>query len=124
MALPNPNRVAAAKRSSAIRFKRCEERRELRTLPCNEAINRLIHPTSTLASFRLGVLLVPSRTEDRPIPGFGRRRFDQAITMLRWVGCDWAHPDTRLRDLTLSERRQFAKAILEVAPSTWRNPAR
>lgn len=121
--LVNRNPAEAAKKAADIRIKRCEERREMRTLPCNEVIQRLVHPTPTLASFRLDALLAPTRAEERPIPRFGRGRFDRAITLLRWAGCEWAHPKRRLRQLTLAQRRQLAKALLEVAPAAWKASA-
>jgi hypothetical protein len=110
----------AAKVSRALRAKRRREREQLRTLSCSAVVNRIVHPTPTLASFRLSALFTPTRGSDRPIPGFGPVRFEQALMFLRWQGADWVDPQKRLRDLTVSQRRFLAQAIMDAAPRPWR----
>jgi len=113
----------AAQASAELRVERRRQRQELRTLTCREVVERIIHPSPELASFRLHALLAPVVERpalDHPIPQFASGRFEQMIALLRRRGCTWADPKIRLRQLNEYQRRQLVRALMQVAPRAWR----
>jgi hypothetical protein len=114
----------AAEVSAILRIERRRQRQELRTLTCREVVERIIHPTPELASYRLHVLFAPNTPGfDRPIPRFADGRFEQMIALLRRRGCIWADPKIRLRQLNEYQRRHLVRALMQVAPRAWREAA-
>lgn len=106
--------------ANAIRSARREQRLALRALPAQQLVRALIDPPSELASYRLGQLFVNREPGcGGVIPGFNVRRLDRALAKLRRQGYGWADSQTRLRQLSLTQRRLLMRAVLEMAPAAW-----
>lgn len=115
----------ANRRSAEVRSERCRQRRDLHGRPPRELIPALVNPTPELASYKLETLFIAQGTgPDRGIiPLLGVQKFRRILTRLHSQGHGWASAETRLRQLSVYQRRLLVNTLLDFAPKAWRNDA-
>lgn len=104
--------------SARTRGRRRAVRDSLIGLGPQELVQTIVNPSPEVATFRIHMLLV-ARKAAGPVPRFGEATLNRMLYRLRLEGCLWADSRVRLNQLTITQRRQLARALLSVAPQTW-----
>lgn len=107
---PEQQRLAAGQRSAQLRTARSKQRAALRSAPLNVLVPALTKDlTPELGSYTL-IQLFTSKAG--VIPGVGSVTLNYVLNNLSNEGLRQWHPDLRMGNLTLRERRRLVKEIL------------
>lgn len=114
--------LTALAQANRVREIRAAQRDELRGVAAEVLVSTLLDPPAELASYRLRDLFATEAGARGVIPRFGRVGLGRALQ--RYNGREGnfraIHSSLRLRDLTKRERQEVAKAIVAVAPESWK----